>query len=128
MKLLLDTATLLWVTHDAAKLSAVARQAYADVGNELYVSVASLWEIIVKNRLGKLPLPAPIEKVLEPLKASGTVRILPLTEGAVYRLQSLPDTHRDPFDRMLVCQAIEAGLTILIPDSVFSNYPVATLW
>ena len=81
MKLLLDTATFLWISYDAAKLSPAARSAYLEPANELFVSVASLWEIIVKNRLGKLPLPAPIEKLIEPLKTSGTVQILPLTEG-----------------------------------------------
>src|SRR6185437_1291159 len=124
MKLLLDTATLLWISHDGAKLSATARAAYLDSTNELFVSVASLWEIIVKNRLGKLPLPAPIEKLIEPLKSSGTVRIVPLSEDAVYRLAALPNHHRDPFDRMLICQAIEDGLTILTPDAEFSGYPV----
>ena len=128
MKLLLDTATLLWITTDATKLSSKARTAYIDPANEIYLSVASLWEIIVKNRLGKLPLPAPIEKLIEPLKTSSTFRILPLSEGAVYRLKTLPDHHRDPFDRMLICQAIEDGLTILTPDSEFSKYPVTVLW
>jgi PIN domain nuclease of toxin-antitoxin system len=128
MKLLLDTATILWISHDAPKLSAAARAAYLDVHNERFLSVASLWEIIVKNRLGKLPLPAPIEKLIEPMKQSGLIRILPLSEAATYRLQSLPDIHRDPFDRMLVCQAIEEGLTLLTPDATLTKYPVATLW
>ena len=60
MKFLLDTATLLWISHDSPKLSPSARAAYADRDNAIFVSVASLWEIIVKNRLGKLPLPMPV--------------------------------------------------------------------
>src|SRR5690349_7098273 len=107
MNLLLDTATLLWVCSDPGSLSPVARSAYSDSGNNLFVGVASLWEIIVKNRLGKLPLPLPIDQMIDPLKRSGAVRILPLTESAVLRLKDLPYVHRDPFDRMLVCQAMD---------------------
>jgi PIN domain nuclease of toxin-antitoxin system len=128
MKLLLDTATLLWISHDAAKLSPVARAAYLDPANELYVSVASLWEIIVKHRLGKLPLPAPVEKLIEPLRASGTLRIVSLSERAVYQLQTLPNHHRDPFDRMLICQAIDDGFTIVTPDAEIALYSVTVLW
>ena len=128
MKLLLDTATLLWITSDAAKLSSTARMAYADPQNDLHLTVVSLWEILVKVRLGKLPLPEPLDKLIEPLKSTGVIRVLPLNEKAVYRLRSLPDQHRDPFDRMLICQAIEEGLTILTPDRDFSAYPVPLLW
>jgi PIN domain nuclease of toxin-antitoxin system len=128
MRLLLDTATLLWISHDGSKLSPAARTAYLDTQNERYVSVASLWEIIVKNGLGKLPLPAPLPKLIEPMKQSGLIQILPLSESATYRLQSLPDIHRDPFDRMLVCQAIDEGLTLVTPDALLANYPVSTLW
>ena len=128
MKLLLDTAVLLWVSYDAPQLSPAARAAYADPGNERYVSVASLWEIIVKNRLGKLPLPVPVDQLLEPLKCTGTVNVLPLSESAVLRLHSLPDVHRDPFDRMLVCQALDEGLTLVTPDATLATYPVPTLW
>jgi PIN domain nuclease of toxin-antitoxin system len=128
MNVLLDTATFLWICTDPSKLSPVALTAYSDTGNRLFLSVASLWEIIVKNRLGKLPLPVPIEQMIEPLKTSGAVRILPLSESAVMRLKTLPDVHRDPFDRMLVCQAIDESLTILTPDGILKDYPVTTLW
>ena len=99
MRFLLDTATLLWISYDAARLSPVAKNAYADPANQFNLSVISLWEIIIKNRLGKLPLPTSVEKLIEPLTNSGTVDVLPLNQSAVYRLQSLPDHHRDPFDR-----------------------------
>ena len=128
MKILLDTATLLRICSDPSSLSPVARSTYADLQNTLFVSVASLWELIVKNRIGKLPLPLPIDQMIEPLKRSRAVRILPLTESAVLRLNGLPDVHRDPFDRMLVCQAIDESLTILTPDALIKAYPVVTLW
>ncbi len=128
MRLLLDTAVLLWASHDAPRLSAAAREAYLDPANDRYVSVASLWEIIVKNRLGKLPLPAPIDQIIEPMKQSGAVKILPLSEAAVLRLRVLPEIHRDPFDRMLVCQALDEGLTLVTPDATLPGYPVPVLW
>lgn len=128
MKLLLDTATLLWLSYDAPRLSSAARSAYADPVNEVVVSVVSLWEIIVKNRLGKLPLPVPVEQLIEPLKQSAAVRVLALGENAVLHLRSLPEIHRDPFDRMLVCQALDEGLTLVTPDPVLRAYPVPVLW
>ncbi len=128
MKLLLGTAVVLWVTSDSPRLSKAARDAYNDPANDRFVSVASLWEMIVKHRLGKLPLPLPVAQLIEPLKRSGAVTILPLTESAVLRLDGLPDVHRDPFDRMLVCQAIDEGLTLVTPDPLLQGYPVPTLW
>jgi len=128
VRLLLDTAVLLWVSYDAPRLSPSARAAYADPANERFVSVASLWEVVVKNRLGKLPLPLPIDQLVEPLKRSGAVVILPLNETAVLRLHSLPEVHRDPFDRMLVCQALDEGLTLVTPDATLAGYPVPILW
>ena len=126
--MLLDTAVLLYVTYDAPRLSPVARYTYNDKDAQLFVSVVSIWEIVTKNRLGKLPLPVSIEAMLRPLKHARSLHILPLTESAVLRLTTLPDVHRDPFDRMLVCQAIDEGLTFLTPDRQISAYPVPTLW
>ena len=128
MRLLLDTAVLLWVTYDAPRLSPAARAAYLAPESELFVSAVSLWEIIVKHRLKKLPLPEPIEEMLKPLKRSRSMQILPLTESAVPKLSGLPDTHRDPFDRMLVCQAIDENMTLVTPDPVIRAYPAMTLW
>jgi PIN domain nuclease of toxin-antitoxin system len=128
VKLLLDTATFLWLTYDASKISPAARAAYADLNNEPHLSVISIWEIIVKNRLGKLPLPLPIDELIAPLRQAGSMAIVPLTETAVVRLSKLPDLHRDPFDRMLICQAIDLGLTLVTPDTLMTSYPVKTLW
>jgi PIN domain nuclease of toxin-antitoxin system len=128
LKLLLDTAVVLWISHDTSKLTPAANAAYFSPDNELFVSVVSLWEIIVKNRLGKLPLPVPAGQFLDPLKSSGAIHMLSLDESAVLRLDGLPDLHRDPFDRMLVCQAIDRKLTLVTPDSLIRAYPIPTLW
>ncbi len=82
----------------------------------------------MKNKLGKLPLPVPLDELLAPIQAATKVQVLPLKESAVYRVASLPDFHRDPFDRMLICQALDESLTILIPDAEIRRYPVSVLW
>lgn len=128
MKVLLDTSVLLWVTYDAPRLSARARAIYADPSTELYISVVSLWEITVKSQIGKLPLPGTLEELLAPLRDVRAASVLPLTESAVLRLRSLPALHRDPFDRMLICQAIDEGLALLTPDAHVRAYPVTTEW
>ena len=128
MRLLLDTAVLLWASYDAPRLSPAARLAYADPANDRYVSVTTIWEVIVKHRLGKLPRLSTVDELIEPLKRSGAARIPPLTEAAVLRLKDLPHIHRDPFDRMLVCQALDEGLTLVTPDATIARYPVPTLW
>jgi PIN domain nuclease of toxin-antitoxin system len=125
MRLLLDTAALLWIASGSTKLSPAARAAYEDQANDIYLSVISLWEIIVKNRLGKLPLPSAVPELLEPLRQTRAAQILPLTESAV---QTLPEHHRDPFDRMLVCQAIDENLILVTPDATLAGYPVKMLW
>lgn len=128
MKLLLDTCTFLWLTLNAKELSRAARKAFTDPDNEVFLSCVSAWEIAIKHGLGKLPLPeAPTEFVSNERGRHG-IDTLALTEVATLTLGRLPDLHRDPFDRMLVSQAIVGGLSILTPDPLIQQYPVMTLW
>lgn len=128
MRLLLDTATFLWVVSDAAELSEEAREIFADPGNEVYLSSVSAWEIAVKYALGKLPLPeAPVRFVPLQRKQHG-IDPLQLDEEAALHLSRLPPLHKDPFDRMLVCQAVVHHLAILTPDELIEQYPVRTIW
>jgi len=120
MNILLDTATLLWICCDPSSLSTVARTTYTDPANKFSERRMNMG--IDREKSTRQT------SVIGPLKSSGAVRILPLRESAVLRLNELPDVHRDPFDRMLVCQAIDESLTILTPDSMLKAYPVATLW
>jgi PIN domain nuclease of toxin-antitoxin system len=94
----------------------------------MFFSVVSLWEIMVKNKLGKLPLPLPLNELFAPLKSATGLRILPLKESAIYQLAKIPDLHNDPFDRMLICQALDEDLSIVTPDAKIASYPVATIW
>lgn len=128
MKLLLDTCAFLWVVTGSAELSPRARDAFQSPANEVYLSPVSAWEIAVKHALGRLPLTDPPDQLVPAQRRAHRIDELPLTEDAVLYLPKLPDWHKDPFDRMLVCQALASGLTLLTPDPELARYPVRTLW
>lgn len=128
MKILLDTCTFLWLVSDAPELSETAKTLFQNTNNTVYLSCVSVWEIIVKHDLGKLPLPESAESFIRRQCQEHFVESLPLEEKAVFHLSRLPKHHRDPFDRMLVCQALEQGLTILTADTMLIQYPVSTIW
>jgi PIN domain nuclease of toxin-antitoxin system len=128
VNLLLDTCTFLWLIADSPDLSSDARQVFSDPSNEVYLSVVSAWEIVIKHRLGRLPLPEPPQRFIPRQRTLHEIRSLPIEEAAVLQLARLPDYHKDPFDRMLICQAIAHGLTILTPDPAITQYPVRTEW
>jgi PIN domain nuclease of toxin-antitoxin system len=128
VNLLLDTVTFLWILEDAEALSAAARSALQDTDNLVFLSAASVWEIAVKHRLGKLPLPQTPDRLIPEQRKLRGIGSLSISEAATLRLQQLPDLHKDPFDRILACQAIEHAMTILTPDALLRSYPVRTLW
>lgn len=128
MKCLLDTCTFLWVISDSKELSSRARAVFADPANEIVLSVVSVWELSVKHALGKLPLPGAIDRFLVEQRERHGIAALPLDERAVLHLHKLPALHRDPFDRMLICQAIEHDCVLLTPDPLITQYPIRTLW
>jgi PIN domain nuclease of toxin-antitoxin system len=109
-------------------LSQLAREHFANPDNDIYLSTISAWEITLKYGLGKLPLPKAPERFVPEQREQHEVESLPLDEQATFHLYRLPRLHRDPFDRMLVCQAIEQGLAILTPDPLIAQYSVRTLW
>jgi PIN domain nuclease of toxin-antitoxin system len=128
VRLLLDTATFLWVINDASELSAQARKLFVDPGNEVYLSSVSAWEIALKYGLGRLPLPEPPDRFVPAQRKQHGIDPLQLEEEAALHLTRLPLLHKDPFDRMLVCQAIVDNLVILTPDDLVNQYPVRTIW
>lgn len=128
MRLLLDTCTFLWVIADAPELSDRARQMFVDPGNDLFLSAVSAWEITLMHQLGRLPLPEAPERLIPEMRVLHDIQALPLDEDAIYPLARLPQHHRDPFDRILVCQAIHHALTLLTPDEAIRSYPVRSLW
>ena len=128
MRVLLDTATFLWAVSDAPEFSEGAREIFADPGNEIYLSAVSVWEIAVKYALGKLPLPQPPGRFVPLQRKQHGIDPLQLDEQAALHLSRLPLLHKDPFDRMLVCQAVVNQLVILTPDELIHQYPVRTIW
>jgi PIN domain nuclease of toxin-antitoxin system len=128
VRLLLDTCTFLWIVGGAKDLSPRARQAFADPANEALLSAASAWEIAVKYRLGRLALPAHPDAFVPAQRIAHGLEPLPIDEEAALQVAKLPDHHRDPFDRMLVAQAIVGGLVLLTPDDHIREYPVRTVW
>jgi len=128
MKLLLDTSTFLWFITADNKLSDAAAGAIRSSEHDVYLSAVSFWEILVKHQLGRLPLPeSPASYVPKQRKRHG-VSSLALREKAMKHLPKLPPLHKDPFDRMLVCQSLEHGLTVVTSDPLVRAYPIRTLW
>lgn len=128
MKILLDTCAFLWIVADAPELSENAKRTFSDPDNEIFLSSVSAWEITIKNGLGKLPLPAAPEYFVREQREAHNISTLPLDEASAFHLSGLPNIHRDPFDRMLICQAIEHHLVILTSDLMIRQYPVRVIW
>ncbi len=122
--LLLDTRALLWALAGSARLSAAARAAIIDPDNDVLVSAASGWEIAIKKRLGRLDAP---EGLVEAIADAG-FRERPIRLADTARLQTLPDHHRDPFDRMLIAQALVDRIPIVSRDPLLARYRVRLLW
>jgi PIN domain nuclease of toxin-antitoxin system len=127
MKILLDTHIFLWFISGDTQLSTDVRDAIRDPGNEVYLSTVSVWEAIVKYQLGKLPLPEHPETYLPKQRDLHQIASLALDEISVVQLAKLPPLHRDPFDRMLICQALHNGLTIATVDAAVRAYSVSVL-
>jgi PIN domain nuclease of toxin-antitoxin system len=126
--LLLDTHALLWWLAGDDQLSETARGAIADEANEIFVSAATAWEIAASIRLGKLPAPALAGGGVRRAIAAQGFHELAITVDHGERAGSLPGSHRDPFDRMLIAQAQAEAMTLVSNDSVFDSYGVARVW
>lgn len=128
MRLLLDTHTLLWFLLDDPRLSETARRLIADGDNEIAISPASYWEIAIKIGLGKYALPEPYDTFMERELRDNDFQILPILPRHTGLLTTLPHHHRDPFDRLMVAQAISEAIPLISDDSVLDAYPVQRIW
>lgn len=127
MRLLLDTHIFLWYISGDPKLPAGWYEIFEDEINEVFLSVVSIWEATVKYDLGKLPLPGPTATYLVEQRASHQLTPLPLSETSIAHLAGLPSLHRDPFDRILIAQALDHNLIVATVDGAFLAYPVRVL-
>lgn len=128
MRLLLDSHVLLWAIDSPQKLPVAVRKAILDESNELYASVASIWEILLKVQIGKLVLPEVDDFLRSHLRKLGIRSYLPVSLSHVMQTARLPLIHKDPFDRLLVAQAIVEDLVLVSKDIVFRQYPVKLRW
>ncbi len=128
MKLLLDTCTFLWLVTGDRTLPPRVIEHFRAAENEIFLSAASAWEIAIKYEIGRLELASPPEQIVPQQREQHRIASLAIDEEAALHLSRLPALHRDPFDRMLVSQAIVHGLTILTPDPLVTQYPARTLW
>ncbi len=127
MKLLLDTHAFLWFASGSKELSARARRAIENPAHIAYLSVASAWEMAIKLSLGKLTLGVPLDDLIERGVRTGIVE-LAVRRAHVLGVATLPWHHRDPFDRLLVSQALVEGLQLVSADVALDRYPVRRLW
>jgi PIN domain nuclease of toxin-antitoxin system len=127
VRLLFDTHALVWWASDQSKLSAVALAHLTDPANELWLSAASVWELQIKLALGKFTLVHPLDVTVQQQTANG-VGLLPITVDHVLALRHLPPIHKDPFDRILVAQALAEGASLVTSDAVLSRYPAPVVW
>ena len=125
---LLDTCVAIWYFQGSDRISADLVELLRNPRNDLCLSDVSVLEIVIKHRLGKLPLPKPPSRIILPLARKHWMESLPLTTDAIFALERLPDLHRDPFDRLLIGQALTRRLELVTPDPLIRQYDVATLW
>ncbi len=128
MKVLLDAHALLWFLAGSSKLSPTALACIQEPGNTLFVSPATLWEISIKDALGKLVLPEPFDQLFPARLEASNILILPILVSHLHEHRRLPLHHHDPFDRLVIAQALAEDLTLVSCDSVFPRYAVKLLW
>jgi len=128
VNLLLDTHTFLWFIAGDSTLSKPARSAIEDENNNLYMSVASLWEIAIKVSIDKLTLNEPFESLIPEQLAENGIELLDISVEHTALIASMPFHHRDPFDRLIAAQAKVEQMTLVSMDEVFDAYGITRLW
>jgi PIN domain nuclease of toxin-antitoxin system len=128
MKLLLDTHAMLWFFWDDPQLSANAKQLIVDPNNQKLVSIASVWEIAIKAAVGKIQLGEPAQTFLAREITRNNFDLLPISLEHATAVETLPMHHRDPFDRLLIAQAMIEQADVVSIDSVFDSYQVKRQW
>lgn len=128
MNLLLDTHVFLWLSDTPEKLSPAALAACQDENNTLFLSLASAWEIQIKQQLGKLELSENLHTLVSTQQKQNGLQLLSIELAHIEALSQLPAAHRDPFDRLLIAQSIQQHMQIVSADQVFTNYPVKLIW
>jgi PIN domain nuclease of toxin-antitoxin system len=128
LKYLLDSMIWLWSIHAVEKINDACLAVLESGQQEIYFSAASAWELSIKAKLGKLHLPGPPAQCIPSFTAKQRLRALPITQLHAVKVYDLPLHHDDPFDRLIIAQAIVEEMTVLTADRIFGKYPVDVMW
>ena len=127
MRILLDTHIFLWAITGDSRLSPAQRDLFLNEASDLFLSAASMWEILIKTGLGQLPMPTPSTDYIVRQMEKNRIALLPIRVAHLAELENLPPLHRDPFDRILVAQARAEKMPLLSADAAIRQYPVEIL-
>jgi PIN domain nuclease of toxin-antitoxin system len=128
MRLLIDTHVFIWLNEAPNKIPQKTITMLSEPENDLLLSLVSIWEMQIKIQLGKLQLQDPLREVLMTQRSVNGLQLLPIHLDHIWMLEGLPDHHRDPFDRLLIAQALSIQLPIVSADSMFDRYPIRRFW
>jgi PIN domain nuclease of toxin-antitoxin system len=128
MGYLLDTCVALWFFEGSSRIPDHVRDVLTDPSEDVFLSDASILEIVIKHQVGKLRLDAAPSRIILPLARKHLMDILPLSTPAIFHLERLANLHRDPFDRLLIAQALTHRLALVTPDPLIRQYQIQTLW
>lgn len=128
MRALIDTSTFLWFISGSGRLSEDARQYIANLENEIFLSVVSLWEIAIKTSLGKLELLRPFDQLIPEHLEQNDITVLPIQIPHLFKVINLDFHHRDPFDRLIIAQGLVEQMPVITNDAAFYQYPVQLIW
>lgn len=128
VRILLDTCAFIWLTSAPGHLGPAAKAALEDPHKERFLSLASVWEIVLKYHTGKLPLPKIPEVWIEEQVRLQDITILNIERGVIYKSGELPPVHRDPFDRVIAADALVHKMPVLTPDTPYREYGCQVIW
>lgn len=128
MKLLLDTHVFIWFDSEPERLTPRVAELVSDSRHQLFLSLASVWEMQIKVQIEKLKLRVDLVKLIDEERFQNQISFLPITIEDILSLSHHPFHHRDPFDRMLIAQAARHDMQLLTDDSAFAMYPIKTIW
>jgi PIN domain nuclease of toxin-antitoxin system len=128
LDILLDTHTFLWLAEDNPLLSATAKTLIRDTGTKSVLSFVSIWELAIKTSSGKLNLAGPLEVYISTQVATNKIIFMEITLESIYKVADLPYHHRDPFDRLLIAQALTENIPIVSGDAIFDAYGITRIW
>ena len=128
MQYLIDTHTLLWITDNNPKLSKKAKSIYLNPANDIYISLASIWEVVIKVSLQKLIIEDTVANFINTQIKGNSIKILDIKLKHIVALENLPYYHRDPFDRLIITQSLLEKIPVLSRDRILDQYPIKRIW